>query len=198
MYSEEKDLSLRLCRAGWRTFFVPAAEILHYGERSTFLIPVKMYLELQRSQALFFYKFYPAGYAFTLCVSWEFMLCIQTYHQPGIFSPKRAETDLSCFYMPHCISRNSPLKPVLKKPEERPILTDRNIVCFSSDWRQDPLSKHHIMSRLSKRNRILWVNSIGLRTPTATAHDAARVIAKLKSFFGTPSGSTRTCTWYRR
>ena len=63
------------------------------------------------------------------------------------------------------------------------MIKGRNIVCFSNDWNQDPLSKHHIMSRLSKNNRILWVNSIGLRTPTATIKDASRLIAKLKSFF---------------
>jgi glycosyltransferase involved in cell wall biosynthesis len=63
------------------------------------------------------------------------------------------------------------------------MLQGHHIVCFSSDWNQDPLSKHHIMRRLSEGNRILWVNSIGLRTPTISTADAGRVIRKLKSFF---------------
>ncbi len=62
------------------------------------------------------------------------------------------------------------------------MITGFDIICFSSDWKQDPLSKHHIMSRLSKRNRVLWVNSIGMRTPTLTVADAGRILAKLKGF----------------
>ncbi len=63
------------------------------------------------------------------------------------------------------------------------MLSGHSIICFSNDWRQDPLSKHHIMSRLSRSNRILWINSIGLRTPTMTASDARRIVSKLCGFF---------------
>lgn len=59
-----------------------------------------------------------------------------------------------------------------------------DIVCFSGDWDGDPLSKRHIMLRLARRNRILWVNSIGNRTPTASARDIKRVFKKLRQFFG--------------
>ena len=63
------------------------------------------------------------------------------------------------------------------------MLQDHNIICFSSDWNQDPLSKHHIMSRLAKHNRVLWINSIGMRTPTVNGKDIAKIGVKLKSFF---------------
>jgi glycosyltransferase involved in cell wall biosynthesis len=63
------------------------------------------------------------------------------------------------------------------------MLNKHNIICFSSDWNQDPLSKHHIMSRLAKQNRVLWINSIGMRTPTAHRKDLAKIGAKLTSFF---------------
>jgi glycosyltransferase involved in cell wall biosynthesis len=63
------------------------------------------------------------------------------------------------------------------------MLQGHNIICFSSDWKQDPLSKHHIMSRLAKHNRVLWINSIGMRTPTANRKDFAKIGGKLRSFF---------------
>lgn len=57
-----------------------------------------------------------------------------------------------------------------------------DIVCFANDWDGDPLSKKHIMLRLARHNRILWVNSIGNRAPTASAQDFKRVIRKAQSF----------------
>ena len=63
------------------------------------------------------------------------------------------------------------------------MLEGHNIICFSNDWHQDPLSKHHIMSRLAKQNKVLWINSIGMRKPTATAKDLTKIIKKIKSIF---------------
>lgn len=63
------------------------------------------------------------------------------------------------------------------------MLEGHDIICFSNDWHQDPLSKHHIMSRLAKKNRVLWINSIGMRKPTLTAKDISKGYTKLKSFF---------------
>ena len=57
-----------------------------------------------------------------------------------------------------------------------------DIICFSNDWDGDPLSKKHIMKRLARKNRILWVNSLGNRNPTASAKDMARVAKRLKAF----------------
>jgi len=56
-----------------------------------------------------------------------------------------------------------------------------DIICFSNDWEGDPLSKKHIMRRLARRNRILWVDSIGNRNPTASARDLKRAFGKLWS-----------------
>jgi glycosyltransferase involved in cell wall biosynthesis len=58
-----------------------------------------------------------------------------------------------------------------------------DIVCFSGDWDGDPLSKKHIMKRLARRNRVLWVNSIGNRKPTASARDLKRGWKKVREFF---------------
>ena len=55
------------------------------------------------------------------------------------------------------------------------MIEDQNIICFSNDWDGDPLSKKHIMLRLARNNRILWVNSIGNRNPSASVRDLKRV-----------------------
>ena len=62
------------------------------------------------------------------------------------------------------------------------MMSGQNIVCFANDWDSDPTSKHQIMKILARSNRVLWVNSIGLRRPEATAHDASRIMAKVKKF----------------
>ncbi len=61
-------------------------------------------------------------------------------------------------------------------------LRGRDILCFSHDWTGDPLSKTHLMRVLSKDNRILWINAIANRMPTASSKDASRIFKKLKSF----------------
>lgn len=58
-------------------------------------------------------------------------------------------------------------------------LHGRDLICFSHDWSGDPLSKTHLMRLLAKRNRVLWVNSIGYRTPTTSRADLGRIFRKL-------------------
>jgi glycosyltransferase involved in cell wall biosynthesis len=59
------------------------------------------------------------------------------------------------------------------------ILHGRDILCFSHDWTGDPLSKTHLMRLLARENRVLWVNSIGYRRPSATARDFRRAFSKV-------------------
>src|SRR5262245_19355606 len=56
-----------------------------------------------------------------------------------------------------------------------------DMLCFSHDWAGDPLSKTHLMRLLARRgHRILWVNSIGYRTPSLAAkRDLGRAFKKL-------------------
>ena len=70
-------------------------------------------------------------------------------------------------------------KPQIKNKQ---ILCGRDILCFSHDWTGDPLSKTHLMRVLSKENRILWVNAIANRMPTASSKDVSRIFKKLKSY----------------
>jgi len=60
------------------------------------------------------------------------------------------------------------------------VLEGASIVCFANDWGGDPTSKTHIMRILARRNRVLWVNSVGMRRPTASRRDLRRIGAKLR------------------
>ncbi len=67
----------------------------------------------------------------------------------------------------------------MKTNGHKEILRGRDIVCFPQDWTGDPLSKTHIMRILARDNRILWVNSIGLRAPSVSKADLSRSFEKL-------------------
>lgn len=80
------------------------------------------------------------------------------------------------------VSNNRPGQPgqAARVPAGRAgILRGRDMLCFSHDWNGDPLSKTHLMRLLSRDNRILWVNSIGYRMPTASKADLGRAFKKL-------------------
>ncbi len=61
-------------------------------------------------------------------------------------------------------------------------LCGRDILCFSHDWTGDPLSKTHIMRILARDNRVLWINAIANRMPTASTKDISRIFRKLSAF----------------
>lgn len=69
--------------------------------------------------------------------------------------------------------------PAAAAANPRDVLRGRDILCFSHDWNGDPLSKTHLMRILARENRILWVNSIGYRTPTVSKADMSRLFKKL-------------------
>jgi glycosyltransferase involved in cell wall biosynthesis len=68
------------------------------------------------------------------------------------------------------------------RPPAKRLLKGRDIICFSHDWTGDPLSKTHLMRLLTRDNRVLWVNSIGYRTPSVNKADLGRAWKKLKAF----------------
>ncbi len=57
MYTEEVDLCYRLARAGWQLWYLPQAEVTHFGEASSKQVRQDMYLQLYRSKVQFFRKF---------------------------------------------------------------------------------------------------------------------------------------------
>ena len=58
IYSEEVDLALRYEAAGWESWQVPDAEVIHYGGSSTSQQPDQMFVELWRSRLYVYRKHY--------------------------------------------------------------------------------------------------------------------------------------------
>lgn len=58
IYSEEVDLCYRIQRAGWRIYWVPQAEVVHFGGQSTRQVPTEMFLNLYHSNIKYFRKHY--------------------------------------------------------------------------------------------------------------------------------------------
>lgn len=63
-----------------------------------------------------------------------------------------------------------------------------DVLFFSSDDWESGLktSKYHIATRLARENRVLFINSLSLRTPSLTRSDGRKIIAKIKGFFKGP------------
>jgi glycosyltransferase involved in cell wall biosynthesis len=68
--------------------------------------------------------------------------------------------------------------------DNRGTMGGENIVCFARDWFENPTSNNHVMVELSKRNKVLWLNSVATRAPNlASGRDIGKVFRKLASFF---------------
>ncbi len=68
--------------------------------------------------------------------------------------------------------------------EKPPLLEGADIICMASaNWDAELwTNSQHIMSRLARNNRVLFVESLGLRTPTARWRDIHRVLGRLSSW----------------
>jgi glycosyltransferase involved in cell wall biosynthesis len=67
-------------------------------------------------------------------------------------------------------------------------LRGRDIVCVGfADWDADLwTNQHHLMSRLARENRVLFVESLGLRTPQLAGRDLARIARRLRRGLAPP------------
>jgi hypothetical protein len=62
-------------------------------------------------------------------------------------------------------------------------MSGQDIVCFAKDWDEDPTSNNHVMRLLAADNKVLWLNSIAMRTPSfSDKRDLGKIWRKLKSF----------------
>jgi len=64
------------------------------------------------------------------------------------------------------------------------MLKDRSIICFAGEdwWYHHPHSKNHIMKRLARENRVMFINSISMGLPNVRSADFfAKIRRKLKS-----------------
>jgi glycosyltransferase involved in cell wall biosynthesis len=61
-------------------------------------------------------------------------------------------------------------------------LEGRDIVCLgTADWRTElPINQHQLMGRLAARNRVLFVESLGLRRPQLASRDLKRIWRRLR------------------
>jgi GT2 family glycosyltransferase len=57
MYTEEVDLCYRLTQTGWKLYWIPTAEVTHFGEASSRQAYNTMYVQLYRSKVQFYRKF---------------------------------------------------------------------------------------------------------------------------------------------
>jgi glycosyltransferase involved in cell wall biosynthesis len=62
------------------------------------------------------------------------------------------------------------------------MMTGKDIVCVGfADWDTDLwTNQHHLMSRLARDNRVLFVESLGLRRPQLAGRDLARIARRLR------------------
>lgn len=60
------------------------------------------------------------------------------------------------------------------------MITGRNIICIASNWSESPTGKHHIMRRLARGNRVLWINYHASRLPRLCWSDLTRGIRRLR------------------
>src|SRR5690242_4124519 len=65
---------------------------------------------------------------------------------------------------------------------DRPTLSGRDIVCVGfADWDTELwTNQHHLMARLARSNRVLFVESLGLRRPQLAGRDLARIARRLR------------------
>jgi glycosyltransferase involved in cell wall biosynthesis len=66
---------------------------------------------------------------------------------------------------------------------DQPRLQGRDIVCVGfADWDTDlQTNQHHLMRRLARENRVLFVESLGLRRPQLAGRDLKRIAKRLRN-----------------
>jgi glycosyltransferase involved in cell wall biosynthesis len=65
------------------------------------------------------------------------------------------------------------------------MLEGHSIICFAGEdwWYHHPHSKNHIMKRLARQNRVMFINSISMGLPSMRSRDFfAKIRRKLKSY----------------
>ena len=69
-----------------------------------------------------------------------------------------------------------------------PALAGRDIVCVGfADWDTELwTNQHHLMARLARGNRVLFVESLGLRRPQLAGRDLRRIARRLRRGLAPP------------
>ncbi|UOF01847.1 glycosyltransferase [Bdellovibrio reynosensis] len=64
------------------------------------------------------------------------------------------------------------------------LLTGQDLIVFGEDFARHPHSLEHLLRPLFGINKIIWVETIGLRSPRFSVYDLKRIYGKLKGWFG--------------
>jgi len=59
------------------------------------------------------------------------------------------------------------------------MIANHSFICMGEDIKDTPFSKYHLMKRLATSNKILYVESIGVRAPRVSKRDLRRLLTKL-------------------
>lgn len=71
--------------------------------------------------------------------------------------------------------------------EADPALRDCGVIYFGNDWHaENRTSSHHVAARLAQRMPVLYVDSPGMRAPSASGRDLRRALRKLAAAFRRP------------
>jgi len=65
-------------------------------------------------------------------------------------------------------------------------------IVFSDDWGEHPSSCQHLFRQLLARHRVIWVNTIGMRSPRPNLADFKKVVRKVAKMFGRRAPATRS------
>ena len=78
--------------------------------------------------------------------------------------------------------------PRMSEEAHVPRLRGRDIVCVGfADWDTDLwTNQQHLMSRLARENRVLFVESLGLRQPQLAGRDVKRILRRLRRGIAPP------------
>ena len=91
VYSDEVDFCRRLRDAGWRTLYVPGAEVVHHEQLSTGPVPARRIVELSRNRDRYMRKHHSAGAAAMVRVltAWAYAVrSVAALALPG-YDPRR-------------------------------------------------------------------------------------------------------------
>lgn len=67
-------------------------------------------------------------------------------------------------------------------------------VVFSDDWGRHPSSCQHLFGRIIPQAQVIWVNTIGLRTPRFNLHDFKRTLQVIRAWIR-PGAKFRARAW---
>lgn len=72
------------------------------------------------------------------------------------------------------------------------MLEGETLLVFADDWGAHPSSAQHLLRRFLPANRVIWVNTVGLRLPRLSLRDVRKIVGKLRHWSGRPGAAVQT------